>query len=92
VGEWRTNIALGGRRARIDPPAAALDLAVRAAAAAGLDFAGVDLLPEPDGGWTVLELNGAVDFTRDYGLDRDPFAATAAELTRLAREPEPVLR
>ena len=84
-GEWRTNVSLGGTRQPVDPPAAALDLAVRAAAAAGMDLVGVDLLPQPDGGYTVLELNGAVDFTREYGLDRDPFAATAAELTRVAR-------
>lgn len=86
-GEWRTNVALGGTREAVDPPAAALDLAVRAADAAGTDFVGVDLLPLPHGGWTVLELNGAVDFTRAYALDRDPFVAAAAELARLAREP-----
>jgi RimK family alpha-L-glutamate ligase len=89
-GEWRTNIALGGTRSPVDPPASALDLAVRAAGAAGIDFGGVDLLPQPDGGYTVLELNGAVDFTREYALDRDPFVATAAELTRLAFETVPV--
>lgn len=88
-GEWRTNVALGGTRVRIDPPAAALELAVRAAAAAGIDLVGVDLLPQPDGGYTVLELNGAVDFTRAYALDRDPFVAAAAELTRLARTSVP---
>lgn len=85
-GEWRTNIARGGTRSPVDPPAAALDLAVRAAAAAGADFAGVDLLPQPDGGYTVLELNGAVDFTREYALDRDPFVAAAAELVRMGEE------
>jgi RimK family alpha-L-glutamate ligase len=82
-GEWRTNVALGGTRAPADAPAAALDLAIRAVAAAGVDFAGVDLLPQPDGSWTVLELNGAVDFTRDYALDDDPFVAAAHELVRL---------
>lgn len=34
----------------------------------------------------MLELNGAVDFTREYALDRDPFVAAASELTRLAQE------
>jgi RimK family alpha-L-glutamate ligase len=82
-GEWRTNVALGGTRAPADAPDAALGLAVSAVAAAGIDFAGVDLLPQPDGSWTVLELNGAVDFTREYALDGDPFVAAAQELVRL---------
>jgi len=87
-GEWRTNIALGGTRAAVEPPATALELAVRAAAAAGADLIGVDLLPDGAGGHTVLELNGAVDFTREYRIDRDPFVAAAAELTRHAWEPQ----
>jgi RimK family alpha-L-glutamate ligase len=87
-GEWRTNIALGGTRVQVDPPAEAIELAVRAAEAAGVDLAGVDLLPDGAGGYTVLELNGAVDFTREYRLDRDPFVAAAAELTRVARDAE----
>ena len=87
-GEWRTNIGLGGTRVPVEPPAAALELAIRAAEAAGADLIGVDLLPDGEGGHTVLELNGAVDFTREYRLDRDPFVAAAAELTRHAWEPE----
>lgn len=87
--EWRTNIALGGTRVAVDPPAEACALAIRAAAAAGADLIGVDLLPDGDGGHTVLELNGAVDFTREYRLDRDPFVAAARELARVASEPEP---
>jgi RimK family alpha-L-glutamate ligase len=83
-GEWRTNVALGARRVAVDPPAPARALAVWAAAAAGADLVGVDLLPTGDGGWTVLELNGAVDFTSDYGLGRDPFAAAMHELAQLA--------
>jgi len=43
-------------------------LAVEAATAIGGDLVGVDLLPEETGGWTVLELNGAVDFTAEYSL------------------------
>ena len=90
-GEWRTNIALGGTRVAVEPPAAALELAVRAANAAGADLIGVDLLPNGGGGHTVLELNGAVDFTREYRIDRDPFVAAAAELTRAARDAAPAV-
>ena len=88
-GEWRTNVSLGGTRVPVDPPPGALALAVWAAAAAGTELVGVDLLPDGQGGWTVLELNGAVDFTPEYRIDRDPFAATMSELARVAREGMP---
>jgi RimK family alpha-L-glutamate ligase len=68
-GEWRTNIALGGGRRVVAPPAEASLLALGAAHAVGADLVGVDLLPDRDGGWIVLELNGAADFTLDYSLD-----------------------
>ena len=83
-GEWRTNVALGAARIPVDPPASACVLAVQAAAAAGADLIGVDLLPDGAGGHVVLELNGAVEFTQDYALDRDPFAATVWELAQFA--------
>ena len=56
-GEWRTNVAVGGRLEPLDPPAAAVDLALRAAPAAAVDLVGVDVLPVRDG-FVVLELNG----------------------------------
>ena len=83
-GEWRTNVALGATRVRVDPPELACALALEAAAAAGAELLGVDLLPDGNGGYTVLELNGAVEFTAEYALDRDPFAAAAWELSRRA--------
>ena len=53
-------------------------MAVRAAAAVGGDLVGVDLLPD-EGGWRVIEINGAVDFTDDYALDgRDVFGLAVA--------------
>jgi RimK family alpha-L-glutamate ligase len=55
---WRTNISRGGEAvaARLPDPWAAL--AVRAAAAVGAEYAGVDLLPARDGTVYVLEVNG----------------------------------
>lgn len=80
-GEWRTNVALGGWRRSTDPPAGARELAVEAAAAIGGDLVGVDLLPNGEGGWVVLELNGAVDFTSEYSLDGvDVFEGVARAL------------
>lgn len=77
-GEWRTNVALGGVRRPVEPPPAACRLAVAAAEAVGADLVGVDLLPIGNGGYVVLELNGAVDFTSDYSIGgREVFAAAA---------------
>ena len=36
-----------------------------------------------------FELNGAVDFTSDYRIDRDPFVAAVSELARVAHEGMP---
>ena len=66
-GEWRTNVSLGGARSPVDPPTTATVLARSAAAAFEADLVGVDLLPNHDGSYTVVELNGAVDFTDLYG-------------------------
>lgn len=62
AGEWRTNVTLGGTLEAAEVPREAGELALTAAAVVGADLVGVDLLPLPGGGWTVLELNGAVDF------------------------------
>ena len=82
-GEWRTNVALGGaRRPVADPPPAACELALSAARAAGTALVGVDLVPDAHGGWTIIELNGAVEFSREYRTDADVFECVAAELVR----------
>jgi ribosomal protein S6--L-glutamate ligase len=87
-GEWRTNVGLGGRRVPTIPPAEAARLAVAAAEATGGDLVGVDLLPDGDG-WTVLEVNGAVDFTGAYGLGGDVFTAAREALLDRARRARP---
>ena len=57
-GEWRTNVAIGGSAKPFDLPDEWAQLALRAAAAVGADYAGVDLLPSRDGTIYVLEVNG----------------------------------
>jgi [lysine-biosynthesis-protein LysW]--L-2-aminoadipate ligase len=66
-GEWRTNISVGGTIRPAHLSTEACELAAAAAAALGADLIGVDLLPTEDG-YTVLELNGAVEFDARYSL------------------------
>jgi RimK family alpha-L-glutamate ligase len=83
-GEWRTNVALGGTRAPVTAPAAAVELALAAADAAGSDLVGVDLLPLDGNRWAVLELNGAVDFGEHYVRDGDVYELAVRSLLAAA--------
>jgi ribosomal protein S6--L-glutamate ligase len=56
-GEWRTNVAGGGRAEPVAIGRALARTAEAAAGALGLDYAGVDLVPDEDGA-TVIEVNG----------------------------------
>jgi RimK family alpha-L-glutamate ligase len=56
AAHWITNVKRGGRPVAAVPDALMGDLAVRAAAAVGADFAGIDVLHAADGP-TVLEVN-----------------------------------
>jgi RimK family alpha-L-glutamate ligase len=79
-GEWRTNISCGGSLRPAHLTDAACELARTAAAVVGGDLVGVDLMPDGDG-FTVLELNAAVDFDFAYSLDGgDVYASAAAAL------------
>jgi RimK family alpha-L-glutamate ligase len=55
---WRTNLARGGSASRLTLSAEESALAIRAAAAVGAEYAGVDLLTDRDGRTYVLEVNG----------------------------------
>jgi RimK family alpha-L-glutamate ligase len=79
-GEWRTNVALGAERLPTAPPQVAREIAIAAAAAVEGDLVGVDLMPTTDGGWVVIEVNGAVEFTDEYSLDRDIYRAVVDAL------------
>jgi RimK family alpha-L-glutamate ligase len=85
-GEWRTNVALGATVSGVSPPPVAVALACAAAEASGLDLVGVDLLPTGPGGFSVMELNGAVDFRPVYAAPgRDIYADAIAGLSGYPR-------
>jgi len=56
--DWRTNVARGGSARAFELGSEWAALALRAAAAIGADYAGIDLLPARDGRVFVLEVNG----------------------------------
>ena len=57
-GQWKTNVAQGGRMVDEPVPLETLEIGVKAVKAIGLDYAGVDVI-ESDRGPVVLEVNGA---------------------------------
>ena len=61
-----------------------LALAVAAAAALDADLIGVDLLPVPDG-YTVIEMNGAVEFDGRYSLAGEDIYAAIADALALVK-------
>jgi tetrahydromethanopterin:alpha-L-glutamate ligase len=84
-GEWRTNIAQGGRAVAVVPHRSWRDIAVEAARTLDLDFAGVDLAVGEDGP-TVLEVNGFPNFRGVYqATGRDMAKAIAVRALRLAK-------
>ncbi|HET9937891.1 MAG TPA: hypothetical protein VFQ28_03810, partial [Gaiella sp.] len=54
-------------------------MALDAARAVDAALVGVDLLPTEDG-WTIIELNGAVEFNGEYRPQGDVFREAALEL------------
>jgi RimK family alpha-L-glutamate ligase len=55
---WKTNVATGARAEPLDLDDTLREMAVRAAGVVEADYAGVDILPLEQGGYTVLEVNG----------------------------------
>ena len=71
-GDWRTNVAQGGRAEAVSLTAEEERLTIAAARAVGAVVAGVDLLPRPDGGYYVLEINAVPGWralARATGID-----------------------
>jgi len=83
--QWMTTILSGGRYEKADPPADAIELALRAAARFGLLFTGVDLV-ETDTGFLAFEVSAFGGFRGLHeacGIDAAPLVAGAV-LRRLA--------
>lgn len=84
-GDFRTNVSIGAEPRAIDLPPEAEALAVRAARALGLDWAGVDLAFGPSGP-TVIEVNGSPNWEGIFrSTGRDMAEAIAAHAARRAQ-------
>lgn len=74
--DWITNVKQGGRPVAVAATEEMRDLAVRAAAAVGASFAGVDVLYDSDGRLAVIEVNSMPAWS---GLQKvTPFDIAAA--------------
>ncbi|GAB4304936.1 MAG: hypothetical protein Kow0069_00030 [Promethearchaeota archaeon] len=60
-GDFRSNVARGGRTESFPLSEEVAELSVRAAVAVGAEFAGVDLMHDGDD-WSVIEVNGTPQF------------------------------
>lgn len=86
-GEWRTNVAVGGRPEPCQLEPEAERFALRSARAVGTVMAGVDLLPDlENGGWVVLEVNAVPGWKAlARQTEVDVAAAILAHVRDLAR-------
>lgn len=84
-GEWRTNVAVGGRAEAWTPDAEAERLAVAAAEAVGAEFAGVDLIEDLDsGGRLLIEVNAVPGWRALAGVTGVDVAAAVLDAFREA--------
>jgi ribosomal protein S6--L-glutamate ligase len=93
-GQWMTTTLAGGRYEPADPPAGAIELALRAAERFGLLFSGVDLI-EADGALRVLEVSAFGGFRgllEATGVDAAPLLADAVVRRCGARGADPAAR
>lgn len=61
-GEWRTNVAQGGKAKAYNPPEEVKEVAIRACEVLGLWYAGVDIAETDDKGYVIFEVNAAPDW------------------------------
>jgi RimK family alpha-L-glutamate ligase len=83
---WRTNVAQGGRVESVALSPGWEEMSVRATRAVAADYAGVDLLPLPDGRVFVIEVNSIPAWQGLQSVtDVDVAAAIVARLETVAR-------
>ncbi len=58
-GAFKTNISQGGKGERWDPPQEVIDLALAASDCLQIPIAGIDVIPDLNGKYHILELNSA---------------------------------
>lgn len=90
---WVHNVARGARCEAAEVPEGVARIAVRATAALGLDYAGVDLLPCEDGdGALVIEVNGVAAWRGLQSVTRTDITALLVDdllYRKLALVPQP---
>ena len=75
---WITNIGRGGRAEPAPATGRLAELAVAAAAAAGVDYAGVDVIVDRDGELQILEVNSMPAWQGLQAVSREDIAAQLA--------------
>lgn len=92
---WITNVHKGGRPLPWAMPARAAELAEAAAAAVGVDYTGVDLVEDGEGGFSVLEVNSMPAWSGLQKVTQTDIAAAVARgflaAVRAARPPRLVV-
>jgi ribosomal protein S6--L-glutamate ligase len=66
-GSWRVKTLEGASFERLDAPPELAELAIRATRAMGMTMAGLDILPDPAGGYVILEINPIPGFLNIFG-------------------------
>ena len=88
---WITNVHRGGRPLPWAMPRRAAELAERAAAAIGVDYSGIDLVEDGEGGYLVLEVNSMPAWSGLQKVTEVDIAACVARgflnAVRIARPP-----
>ncbi len=56
---WKTNVAQGATTQVMVPPKEIVELSVKVNEVLGLDYSGIDIVEDLEGGYKVLEVNGA---------------------------------